>query len=116
MRPSELEGFGPVEGVKHDAGKNRLELLAPEFVEGVGSVMTFGAGKYSAGNWAKGMKWTRPFGAALRHLYAWARGEKADPETGLSHLYHAACCIMFLAVYEERGIGEDDRKDVGLLP
>jgi hypothetical protein len=111
----EAPDFNSSEAVKHDNGKNRLELLAPEFVEGVGSVLTFGADKYTPGNWAKGMKWSRPFGAALRHLWAWARGEKSDQETGLSHLYHAGCCIMFLAAYEARNVGTDDRKEIGLI-
>jgi hypothetical protein len=60
-------------------------------------------------NWRKGMAWHRLFGAALRHLWAWYRGEKADPETGLSHLAHAACCVLFLLTYELKGLGTDDR-------
>ena len=63
-------------------------------------------------NWEKGMKWGRVYGALMRHLWAWWRGEKADPETGMSHLWHAGCCIAFLITYEQRGIGEDDRNIV----
>jgi hypothetical protein len=55
------------------------------------------------------MAWHRPFSAAMRHLWAWWKGEQADPETGLPHLAHAACCLMFLMAYEKRRIGEDDR-------
>ena len=29
----------------------------------------------------------------MRHLWAGWRGEKADPETGYPHLWHASCCI-----------------------
>ena len=57
------------------------------------------------------MAWSRPFGALMRHMWAWWKGEKADPETGMSHLWHAACCIMFLISYEERQIGNDDRPE-----
>lgn len=71
--------------------------------------MTFGATKYSAWNWAKGMKWSRLIGALLRHLLDWARGQKLDPESGLPHLWHALCCLVFLVVYEKRNLGEDDR-------
>lgn len=60
-------------------------------------------------NWEHGMKWSRPFGALMRHMWAWWGGEPSDPETGRSHLWHAACCIAFLIAYEERGDGEDDR-------
>lgn len=101
--------------MKHDTEKAlRPELIAVEFIEGTATVLAFGGIKYSAGNWAKGMKWSRPFGALLRHLYAWARGEKNDPESGHPHLWHACCCLMFLVAYEARGIGEDDRVSIGL--
>lgn len=97
------------EGVKLDAGKPRYELLAPESLEGTARVLTFGATKYADRNWEKGMNWSRVFGALMRHLWAWWRGEEKDPETGESHLHHAACCIMFLQAYEARKAGEDDR-------
>jgi hypothetical protein len=96
-------------GVKHDGDKARYDLLAPEFLEATAGVLTFGAAKYGERNWEKGMAWHRPFGALMRHMWAWWRGEDCDPESGKSHLHHAACCIMFLIAYEERQIGEDDR-------
>lgn len=97
------------EGKKYDGGKVRLELLPPELLFGVGEILTFGAQKYEDRNWELGMKWSRVFGALMRHLWAWWRGEKCDPETGKSHLWHAGCCIAFLIAYEERKVGEDDR-------
>jgi hypothetical protein len=60
-------------------------------------------------NWEHGMKWSRVYGALLRHLTAWWGGEDKDPETGRSHLWHVACCVTFLLTYEMRGAGEDDR-------
>jgi hypothetical protein len=97
------------EGVKHDQMKTRYDLLPPEFLHGTAEILTFGADKYGARNWELGMNWGRPFAAMMRHMWAWWRGEKLDPETGKSHLWHAACCIAFLMAYEERGIGTDDR-------
>ena len=96
-------------GHKDDRGKVRMELIPPELLEAVGDILTFGAEKYSARNWEHGMRWSRPFGALMRHMWAWWRGEDKDPETGRSHLWHAACCIAFLVAYEARGDGEDDR-------
>jgi len=55
------------------------------------------------------MKWGRPYAALRRHMAAWWSGEDNDPETGLSHLSHAACCLAFLVAYEARGVGNDDR-------
>lgn len=107
-------------GRKDDNDKIRLELIPPELPLAVGTVLTFGAKKYSDRNWEKGMKWSRVFGAAMRHLLAWwgGRGPTSvnfafgdlDDETGFSHLWHAACCIAFLIAFEDRGMtAYDDR-------
>lgn len=97
------------EGRKDDGGKAPYHLIAPELLEDVAAVLDFGQRKYEARNWEKGMAWHRPFSAMMRHMWAWWRGESHDPETGLSHLAHAACCVMFLIAYERRRIGSDDR-------
>lgn len=97
------------EGRKDDHGKAPYHLLAPELLDATARVLAFGADKYAPRNWEKGMNWSRPFSALMRHMWAWWRGEAKDPETGMSHLWHAACCIMFLIAYEERGNGTDDR-------
>lgn len=89
-------------GIKHDDGKNRLDLVEPSFIEGVGEVLTFGAQKYGPDSWQNvedGVD--RYYAAALRHLLAYRKGEKMDPESGKSHLYHVACNMMFLAYWEE---------------
>lgn len=88
-------------GNKDDKGKCRLDLVEPEFIEGVGDVLTYGANKYGANNWqqvddAK----NRYFAACLRHLFAYRKGEKEDSESKFSHLFHAACNLMFLAHFE----------------
>lgn len=96
-------------GVKYDDGKIRLELLPPELVFGVSSVLTHGAKKYADRNWELGMDWSRPFAGALRHLWKWWSGEHLDADSGLPHLHHAATNIAFLIAYEERDTGTDDR-------
>ena len=95
--------------VKHDGGKTRMSLLPYTFTKAVSDVMTFGAEKYAAWNWAKGMSWSRVLDAAYRHMGAWQEGEDVDPESGLSHLAHASCCLAFLIVYQAKEIGADDR-------
>ncbi len=94
---------------KFDDEKVRMDLLPANALTEIAKVLTFGARKYDAWNWAKGMAWSRLIGAALRHLFAWARGEDTDPETGLSHLAHLGCCVVFLLEYEHGGLGVDDR-------
>ena len=95
--------------VKDDNAKTRYDLLPPELLEETAKVLTFGAQKYSAHNWAQGASWSRYFSAMMRHMWAWWRGEDNDPETGFSHLAHAACCLSFLIAYQRRGLGEEDR-------
>jgi len=97
------------EGRKLDIGKPRMDLLPPELLEGVAHVLAFGAEKYDERNWELGMDWGRVYAAMLRHMLAWWSGEDKDPETGMSHLWHAGCCIAFLIAYEKRGIGNDNR-------
>jgi hypothetical protein len=96
-------------GIKHDSNKLPLHLLAPEALFGTASALKFGAEKYAERNWERGMAWSRVFASLMRHMWVWWRGEELDAESGLSHLHHAACCIMFLQTYAERGIGLDDR-------
>lgn len=102
--------------VKFDGGKTRLELLPFDALSEVADVLAFGAQKYGPHNWCGGMQWSRLIGAALRHIFAWAMGQDKDPETGLSHLAHAGCCILFLLAYQRRGVGEDDRCKVPAPP
>ena len=97
------------EGRKDDANKLPWDLLPADAVEEILKVLAFGADKYDRRNWEKGMTWSRPFSALMRHLWAWYQGEDKDPETGITHLAHAGCCILFLLAYEKRGIGVDNR-------
>jgi Domain of unknown function (DUF5664) len=102
-----------IEGKKFDAGKDPWHLLPTDAVRCVVRVLSFGAVKYGARNWERGMDWSRCYAACQRHLAAWWEGEKTDPETGFSHLWHAGCCLMFLIAYEQRAIGTDDRPTTG---
>ncbi len=97
------------DGVKYDSGKPRYDLLPPELDRSVSTILAYGANKYAARNWEKGMEWGRVYGALRRHLDAFWGGEDIDPESGYPHLWHAACNIAFLVAYRERGIGNDDR-------
>lgn len=97
------------EALKYDDNKLPLDLLPPEALEEIARVLQHGAKKYDAHNWRKGMKWSRLYAAHLRHLFAWAVGENIDPESGLRHLAHAGCCLLFLLTYQATETGEDDR-------
>ena len=92
------------EGRKDDTGKAPWHLLPFDAVRTIVMILQFGAKKYAPRNWEKGMAWSRPYDALMRHMTAWWEGEAKDPETGYSHLWHAGCCILFLIAYEIRGI------------
>ena len=119
VREDTMAAKQAAEGRKDDADKIRMELIPSELLFAVGAILTFGAEKYDDRNWEKGMSWGRVFGASMRHLWAWWGGKgpttknfvfgDLDLETGMSHLWHAGCCITFLIAYEERGAGTDDR-------
>jgi hypothetical protein len=100
---------GMLEGVKHDQGKVPLDLLPFGALEEVAKVMGHGADKYGRYNYANGMNWSRCLGAALRHIFSWAKGDSIDPETGLNHLSHATCNLLFLLTYQQHNLGKDDR-------
>lgn len=89
-----------MEGTKYDEGKIPLDLWSPDALMETARVLQFGAEKYEPYNWAKGIKYSRVFSALMRHLWAWWKGQRKDPETGLHHLGHAMCCLMFLLHYE----------------
>jgi hypothetical protein len=81
--------------IKFDAGKPRMSLLSQLWLWGVASVLTFGEHKYAAHNWRLGLKQSKCLDAAMRHITAFMDGEDLDPESGLHHLDHASCCLMF---------------------
>lgn len=96
-------------GRKDDSEKPPMELLSSIALVEIAKVMGKGRDKYGAHNWRKGIIWSRVFGAALRHIFAWVGGTTEDSETGLNHLAHAACCIMFLLDYTISHPELDDR-------
>lgn len=96
-------------GYKADHDKPDMSLISAVAMKKLAQVLTAGKKKYTAHNWRAGMKWSRCIAAALRHIFAYVGGENLDPETGLSHLAHAFCCLMFLLEYEETHKENDDR-------
>lgn len=89
-------------GDKFDGGKLRMDLLPPEAIEGMAEVLTFGAKKYAPNNWKTLPDFDERYTAALlRHMFARMRGERDDPESGLSHLKHIITNAAFLIWKEE---------------
>lgn len=96
-------------GIKHDEGKPPMSLLPYPALREIARVLAFGAKKYDPHNWRGGFKWSRIADALLRHIGAWLEGEDLDPESGLNHLAHAGCCLLFLLTFIITKTGDDDR-------
>jgi hypothetical protein len=87
---------GNTKGLKYDSGKLNWSLMPFGALQDVVKVLEFGSQKYAPNNWqyvdnADERYWN----AAMRHLIA-HKTEDSDSETGLSHLAHATCCLLFL--------------------
>lgn len=93
-----------VEGTKYDGGKARYDLIPPEALDELAHLYAFGASKYADRNWEKGINYSRVFAALMRHAWAWWRGERIDPETGLSHMASVAWNAFALFTYDKRGM------------
>jgi hypothetical protein len=97
-----LNGTSKVDvGVKYDSEKLRYSLVPLDALQEVVKVLEFGAKKYAPDNWkhvdnAEARYWD----AAMRHIVAYKLEDNADSETGLSHLAHAICCLMFLMNFD----------------
>jgi hypothetical protein len=88
-------------GVKYDVAKLRYSLIPLGSLQEVVKVLEFGAKKYAPDNWkyvddAEARYWD----AAMRHIVAYKIEDKADSETGLSHLAHAISCLLFLINFD----------------
>ena len=102
--PSEMKGYTDTGGkiiedsggMKNDMDKPDWSLIPLETIEGIVRVLTYGAKKYERDNWKK-VSVNRNFAALLRHLTKWQAGEEYDQESGLHHLDHAMCDLMFMA-------------------
>lgn len=96
-------------GVKDNRNKSRVDLIPSAPLVGAGDVLAYGADKYKPHNWRLGLRWSDTMASLMRHLLAFNDGEELDPESGLPHLDHAMCQLLFLSEYYHTGTGIDDR-------
>jgi len=84
-------------GERHNEGKIRWGLVSWKALVPMVQVLMFGANKYSAWNWTKGLSYTEICESLLRHTHAFMEGEDDDPESKLQHVGHILCNGMFLS-------------------
>ena len=95
-------------GLRHNALKNRLDLVPAEWPWALADVTTRGSFVYAERNWERGMTWSTMVGCAGRHLIKFIAGQRYDKETGCHHLAMAAWNLLALMSYDLKGVGEDD--------
>ncbi|WKY44453.1 DUF5664 domain-containing protein [Eubacteriaceae bacterium ES2] len=86
---------------KADRGKPRPTLVPTSLIRAVTEIREYGTAKYhDPDNW-KQVEIQRYRDALLRHLMDYQDDPKSiDAESGLPHLWHAACNIAFLIEME----------------
>ena len=82
---------------KADAGKLQIHLVPTGIIKAIAKVRMYGTQKYGdPDNW-KRVEAVRYWDALFRHLLAaLEEPDGVDEESGIQHLYHAACNIAFL--------------------
>ena len=85
-----------MKGMKHDQNKLPYELLPFKCIDAIVEVQRYGAKKYAPNSWQhvkNGKK--RYIAATLRHISLYQQGQRYDEESGLHHLSHALCSLMY---------------------
>ena len=82
---------------KADAGKTQITLVPRKIIWDIAKIRMYGTAKYhDPENW-KNVSDDRYRDALMRHLLAYLDDPNGvDEESGLPHLWHAACNIAFL--------------------
>lgn len=92
--------------------KPPLALIPASALEGIASVIEFGANKHGLHDWRKGFPWLERLSSAQRHIQAFIEGNDLDDEeggSGLCHLDHAMCQLAFVREYMVTHPECDDR-------
>ena len=90
---------------KFDDGKVDLSLFPMKAMKPCCEAWQVGAVKYGRRNWEENdIEWDRTFASILRHLTECQHDPVTkDPETGISHLAHAATQILMKLHFIEEG-------------
>lgn len=70
-----------------------------EAITELAEVLTFGAKKYAAHNWRKGLSFEETISSMERHIASIKKGEWSDQESLRLHAAHVMCNAMFLTYF-----------------
>lgn len=88
-------------GLRFNEGKRKWSLVHYKSLEPMIEVLEFGAKKYTADNWKKGMDKKQILECLQRHLAKLMDGETHDPESKLHHVGHILCNAMFYSYFTQ---------------
>ena len=111
----DLESKEKGSAARFNGGKAMFSLIPLWTLEDEAKVWEYGAKKYAAHNWMKGMPWMAVMDSLMRHAAAWQRGEDIDPESGQPHLAHMSCNIRMLTLFSKTYLEGDDRPPKELM-
>jgi len=95
-------------GIRDNKGKARMSLLPFDALRELAGLFTWGASKYGAWNWSKGLSWSETMDSLMRHQERWLARDEVD-ESGYHHDVHILWNAVVLVAMRLRGIGKDDR-------
>jgi len=101
-----FDGLSPEDGLEM---KLRYDLIPPEIIEELAKVYTYGAKEYGENQWQylpNGVQ--RYYGALIRHLQEFRKGNTADQKSKLYHLSHALWnvgALLWLQLQEQKQSG-----------
>jgi hypothetical protein len=91
---------------RFDTGKLRWSLLPWTALEEVVKVFEAGAKKYGDRNWEGGMSYSRVWDCLMRHVVAYQKGLRVDPESQCHTMAHVVANALFLIAYDLWGVAE----------
>lgn len=94
---------------RENEGKPRWGLVPQSALLPMVRVLEYGAQKYEAWNFTKGLSITEICESLKRHLDAFMEGQDADEESGLSHIGHIQANALFLSWMLQHRPEMDDR-------
>jgi len=95
---------------RYNQGKPQWHLVDFPSLEPMVRVLEYGAKKYAPDNWKKGLPVKEICDSLLRHTFAFLDGQDNDEESGLPHIGHMQCNLLFLAyVMKNKSESFDDR-------
>jgi hypothetical protein len=110
------EPTGTPQAMRYNQGKLQWSLMDMKSFEPMIRVLEFGAKKYARDNWKKGMFLSAIYDSLTRHMISFMAGEDNDPESGLPHIGHIQCNIMFMSYVLQHHPQLDDRPDRAPTP